>query len=197
MRLSTMLAAAAGALALGACGGQQDDPANPPQLGDWEISRIATSLRKNGASLAQEERTDVYLDSGISPANTSRDCTEPKLADKEWLALYISRQLDRTCTITEALQSVASGSGKSGASAQGKGICGEAERGDGRPAETSFHYYGDVTPTSFKADVEVSIRSEMAGGGSDTTGMTVKIEGTRKGECGAQGSPGTFREEAR
>lgn len=189
MRALTMLAAAA-ALVLGACGGgQQDDPGNPPQLGDWEISRIATSLRKNGASLAREERTDVYLDSGVSPANTSHDCTEPKLADKEWLAPYISRQLDRTCTITEAMQS--------GAAAQGKGLCGEAERGDGRPAETSFHYYADVTPTSFKANVQVSIRSEMAGGGSDTTGMTVKIEGTRKGECGAQGSLGTFREEAR
>lgn len=197
MRALAMLAAAACALALGACGGgQQDDPANPPQLGDWEISRIATGLRKNGASLAREQRTDVYLDSGVSPANTSHDCTEPKLADKEWLAPYISRQLDRTCTITESMQSVASGLGKSGASAQGKGICGEAERGDGR-SETNFHYYADVTPTSFKANLQVSIRSEMAGGGSDTTGMTVKIEGTRKGECGARGSLGTFKEEAR
>jgi hypothetical protein len=190
IRAAMMLAAVAGALALGACGSaQQDDPANPPQLGDWEISRIATGLRKNGASLAQEERTDVYLNSGVSPADTRHACTEPKLADKEWLAQHISRQLDRTCTITDAMQS--------GAAAQGKGICGEAERGDARSAETSFHYYADMAPASFKADVQVSIRSEMPGGGSDTIGMTVKIEGTHQGECGAQGKLGTFGEEAR
>lgn len=53
MRALTIVAATAGALALGACGsGQQDDPANPPQLGDWEISRIATGLRRNGASVS-------------------------------------------------------------------------------------------------------------------------------------------------
>lgn len=187
MRALTMLAAAAGALALGACGGaQQDDPANLPRLGDWEISRIAVGLRQNGASVSRDERTDVYVDSGVSPADTRNACTEPKLADKEWLAQHISRQLDRTCTITDAMQS--------GAAAQGNGICGEARRGDSRRAETSFHYYADVTPVSFKADVQVSIRAEMAGGGSDTTGMTVKIEGVRKGECGSKGRRGTFGE---
>jgi hypothetical protein len=177
-RTALIAVAAAGSLALGGCGGAAaDDPANPPRLGQWTIARKAVNLRRNGSAVSADDHSRVYIGSGASPADDNSLCTEPKLADKEWLAGYIGSQLGRTCRITEASQS--------GASARGKGECGEGERGDSRPNETSFHYYADVGADSFSANVEVGIRTDLPTGAAELTAMTVKVEGTRTGECGS------------
>lgn len=172
-------------LALCACGRSPvDDPGNLPQLGEWEISRMAVSLRHNGASASTADHDRLYLASGAMPADSRSDCTEPRLADAQWLARQIGRQLDRSCKITQAFAN--------GASVQGTGVCGEAER-DSRPTETSFRYSAEATADRFTADADVYIRASLATGGSDATGMTVKISGERKGECGADQPAGTFR----
>ena len=185
---TTISAAAAGALLLAGCGSEQDDPANPPRLGQWQIDRKAVSLRKNGSTLPRSEYARAFLRSGLNPAHGSSSCTEPKLADQDWLAEQIGNQIGRDCRITEAVQSASS--------AQGKGICGAGRRGDERPNETSFHYYADVAADGFSASVEATIRTDLPTGASELTAMTVKVEGTRIGECGAEpGSmQGTFKE---
>jgi hypothetical protein len=179
IRLATILAAAAiaaGALALGGCGAKKDDPANPPLLGQWTIQRKAVGLRKNGTSVPRAEYGRTFLRSGASPAGDTNVCTEPTLADQQWLADQIGSQLGRACRITEESHT--------GFSAQARGVCGEGRRGDERPNETSFLHYADFAADAFSASVEATIRTDLPSGAAELTAMTVKIEGTRTGECG-------------
>lgn len=176
------VAALAAAVGLGGCGPETDDPANPPLLGQWKISRKAVNLRKDGSGVSGNDQSRAYSGSGAMPATSASICTEPKLAD-EWLVKRIGAQLGRKCKYTEAAQT--------GSSAQGKGVCGESERGDSRPNETSFEYYSDIAADSFTATAEVVIRTDLPTGAAELTAMTVKVEGERVGDC-VGGRPGTF-----
>ena len=172
----------AGTLGLGGCGPETDDPANPPVLGQWKIERKAVNLRSDGGGVSGNDHDRLYSRSGAKPATSASICTEPKLAD-EWLAKRIGAQLGRKCKFTESAQT--------GSSVQGKGVCGESERGDSRPTETSFQYSADLTADSFSASAEVVIRTDLPTGAAELTAMTVKVEGERVGDC-AGGRPGTF-----
>ena len=173
-RAALMIAAAAATSPLAGCG-QEDDPANTPRLGTWEVSRMASGLAKNGTGVSRNDFQRAYVASGAMPARSRTECTEPKLADPQWLARYIGSQVDRTCRITESTQSASA--------AQGKGVCGEVRHGTSGPNETSFHYYADVAADSFKASAQISIRTDKPSGASDVMSMNVKIEGERKGDC--------------
>lgn len=181
MRRAAMIMAAP-LLALTACGAETDDPANPPVLGQWKIERKAVNLRSDGGGVSGNDHDRLYSQSGAKPATGASICTEPNLAD-EWLAKRIGAQLGRKCKFTEAAQT--------GTSVQGKGVCGESERGDSRPTETSFQYSADLTADSFTATAEVLMRTDLPTGAAELTAMTVKVEGERVGDC-VGGRPGTF-----
>lgn len=71
-----------GALTLGSCARPQDDPANPPRLGQWRDSTVLTGVRVNDRALKEDEIPPELRSTFAKFAKEDRYCGEPRPRDR-------------------------------------------------------------------------------------------------------------------
>ncbi len=160
---------------LAGCAGPVDDPKNVPEFGAWTIRRIAGGLSLNGRRLAHHESGDTFRSSGVGLPDGDFGCMEPNLTDKARLASYVSRQLQRKCTVTKAH--------RDGARISGQGDCGEGRGAQGGANSAHFTYSASEEPNMIEVRVRASIKTAESSGETNRTSVAVKIEGKRAGIC--------------
>ncbi|WP_176590074.1 hypothetical protein [Sphingobium sp. EM0848] len=87
-----------GALALGGCAPRQDDPSNPPRLGQWHDRTVLTGVRLNDRALKEEE---IPPDFRRKLARFDKDdsyCGEPRPRERAEVQALLDEKFD-SCEI--------------------------------------------------------------------------------------------------
>ena len=84
-----------GTLALVSCAQPQDDPANPPRLGQWHDHMMLTSIRLNDRALKEDEVPPQLRKIFDKFNKDDRYCDEPHLRDRGEMQALLNEKFAR------------------------------------------------------------------------------------------------------
>lgn len=98
MRSLAIIFLMVGMLTIGSCARPQDDPANPPRLGQWQDRTVLTGVRLNDRALREEEIPPELRRIFDSFAKEDHYCGEPHPRDRAEMQALLNDKF-RSCEI--------------------------------------------------------------------------------------------------
>lgn len=161
-----------GALALGGCAPQQDDPSNPPRLGRWEDRTILTGVRLNDRALKDEEIPSEMRQTLAKFAKEDRYCGEPHPRDRAEMQALLDAKFDSCALETFDTQ---------GAEIVVLARC--RSRGEQGDVQITARGSGTAGPNSIRFDIDAIARLTEKTGGNYLLVASGRREITRIGDC--------------